>query len=64
MTSDLILWRSMVVAAQRSAPHHARPISWLARLRHLRVELRSIMVMAPVGSHAVSRRDTRIAGKE
>jgi hypothetical protein len=61
MIPDLIQWRSMVVAAQRSAPH-PRSSGWQAGIRLLRVALRSAMAMLPASAKAVTRYGTGMAG--
>jgi hypothetical protein len=43
---DLILWRSMVVAAQRRSVHEPRPISWQAGLARLLRPARRVIEMA------------------
>jgi hypothetical protein len=45
---DLILWRSMVIAAQRRGVHEPRAISWQARLVRLLRPMRRVVETAIV----------------
>jgi hypothetical protein len=63
---DLILWRAMVVAAQRRGAHEQRPISWQAGLARLLRPARRFVEMATitVGSQPGSRRDAGSADNQ
>jgi hypothetical protein len=56
---DLILWRAMVVTAQRRGAHEQQPTSWQAgHARLTRLARRFVeMAVTTVGSQAGSRRD-------